>query len=131
MSYDFSLDDDVFFDDFFGTEAVFQALSGGDPVDVTIIIDNMQNAVPDGFDFDVLELMTTVNAPFSAVGLPVRGDTFTVGAVLYTVERVVSNNEFDITCSVIESVALVAYVPPTATGYIFSDFQNSQYLGTL
>mgnify|MGYP002631458694 CR=1 FL=1 len=131
MAYDFANDDITFYDaDFFGDDAVFQALTGGTPVDVVVIVDKIQDSVPDGYGMQVFEVVTTINAPYSVVGLPVRGDTFTVGAVIYTVEGVLSSNRLDVKCSVVASVAPAAYVPPAATGYDFSQFQNSQYLGT-
>jgi len=136
MAYDFSVDDAVFHDvGFFGDTASFQALSGGDPVTTTAIVDHEGGDVPQGFELELQDDLVSLSLLFAEVGTPVRGDTVTIGSTLYTVDGIISNDHRDVVVAALEIAGTEPIDPPpevpAATGYLFNEFQNSQYLGTL
>lgn len=102
MAVDFASDDVVFYDEF-AEIASFQRIAGGLPtITKAIVEDTIENA-PGGFSGNVPERIINITMPFSAVGLPVRGDTITIDADVYTVDGIVRKDALDVTVSVRES----------------------------
>jgi hypothetical protein len=96
MAMDFVADNSAFYNTAeFADPSIYQPVTG-DPVAVNIIIENDLDDEPEEFESKVGERLITISAPYSAIGTPGRGDTFTVGSDVYTVDGIKTNNRIDV-----------------------------------
>ena len=77
---------------FFGDPGTFSPVSGPAVEDIQVIIIHDAELSPEGQEFGVTVIGTTIEALISDVGAPKRGDIFTVGSVDYKVKSTAENN---------------------------------------
>lgn len=93
---------ETFFDDtafpaltetFFGDPGTFTPLVGSVVEDIRVVIDHNAELSPEGQEFGITVIGTTIDALIVDVGVPKQGDVFTVGGVDYKVKGTVENNK--------------------------------------
>jgi len=76
----------------FTSPASYTAVGSGTQLDCNIVVDTNALVQPEGFDVDVYETATVVEALVSEVGVPEIGATFVQGSTTYTVKRIDTND---------------------------------------
>jgi len=74
-----------------GVEAIFRP-ADGTPALCLIEVERNVELQPESYEATVVERGVTVEAMVSEVGEPERGDVFEMGAVSYTVAKIVEND---------------------------------------
>jgi len=76
----------------FGAIAVYtdSDLNG---ISCNVLIEHDVLLQPSGFDSQVVEVGTTIEALFSEVGTPEKDDTFAIDSITYIVMRIVENDK--------------------------------------
>lgn len=85
----------------FWVDAVYTSLSGGD-VDCKVGLSHDVILQPSSYDAQVIETGSTVQALYADVGEPVKGDSFEVGSINYTIARITDNDKTFVTMQVVE-----------------------------
>lgn len=78
----------LFAESAFGTSGSYQLVSGGDPIPMTVIVDHQIEPRPDDTEYRVLAELVELHIRASDITQPRRGDTFTAGAAVYTIDHV-------------------------------------------
>lgn len=81
---------DTFFNnDEFATSASYEAVSeAADSVLCSVIVDHNAMVQADGYEAGIVTVGTTVEALFSDVGQPKKGDKFVIGGTTYIVKDI-------------------------------------------
>ncbi|MBI9092910.1 MAG: hypothetical protein JEZ12_27150 [Desulfobacterium sp.] len=74
-----------------GRDAVYNPVDDL-PIPCRVIVEHDALLQPDGADFEISEVGTTLEVLFADVGTPKRGSTFEVGEAVYRVERIQDND---------------------------------------
>ncbi len=67
-----------------------------------VILDFENELRPDGYDIEIVDVGTTIEALYSDVGEPKKGSTFEIEGTVYRVARIDSNDRVFVKCVVSE-----------------------------
>jgi len=87
--------------DEFGQPAIYTD-SDLNEISCNVLIEHDVLLQPSGFDSQVVEIGTTIEALFSDIGAPKKGDLFTIDSIVYNVIRVEENDKIFVKMTVSE-----------------------------